>query len=226
MKKIISILIASIIIVMSFFSVNAFAASPKTDALLGKLETEDEISVTFTSGQSTIFSFLGKNPTNKIAFKDNKISYEINNGFVTIRVVANKLGVYAYIPSFPYFYVKLDSYVLAFTDVKDLIIKASNLTQGFIQFIDSYNEPVDGKEYYVEEYNDKEFVTSKFYYSGDNLEILRVENSLTKSVQYTYFDEIAFEAEDDLFNVPVLAIDVTPILQGLFVALLGSSLVA
>ena len=226
MKKSISIILTAIILITSVFSLNAFAAdTPKTDTLLNKLETEDELCVTFTSGQSTIFSIFGQNPTNKIALKDNEISYEIDNGFATIRVVATKLGVFAYIPSIPYFYVKLDSYVLAFTDVKELIIKASNLTDGFIQFIKSYNETVDGTEYYVEEYNDREFVTSKFYYIGNDLKFLKVENSVTKSVQYTYFDNISFEADDELFEVPILALDVTPILQGLFIALLGSTLV-
>ena len=222
MKKTISILIASIILIMSVFSVNAFAASPKTDALLDKLDTAEEISVTFTSGQSTVFSFLGQNPVNKIAVKDNKISYEVNNGFITIRVVANDDGVYAFLPSVPYFYVKLDSKILAIADVWELISKTANLTQGFIQYVDSYSETFEGTEYYVEEYNDKEAVTSKFYYIGDNLKMLKVENSTTKSVQYTYFDEITFEADEDLFDVPVFAIDVTPILQGLFIALLAT----
>lgn len=226
MKKLISIILTAVILLTSAFSLTAFATeSPKTDDLLNKLETEDELCINFTSGQSTIFSFLGKNPANKIALKDNKISYEVDNGFVTIRVVANDSGVYAYIPSVPYFYVKLDTKILALTSIKDLLDKSSNITQGFIQYVDSYNETVDGKEYYVEEYNDREYVTSKFYYVGDELKMLKVENSLTKSVQYTYFDGIAFEAEDELFKVPTLAIDVTPILQALFISLLGSSLV-
>ena len=222
MKKITSIFLTVIILLTSVFSLTAFATeSPKTDALLDKLETEDELCISFTSGQSTIFSFLGKNPANKIALKDNEISYEIDNGFVTIRVVANDRGVYAYIPSIPFFYVKLDSKILAITDIKALLEKTSNITQGFIQYIDSYNETVDGQEYYVEEYNDREFVTSKFYYIGDELKMLKVENSSTKSVQYTYFDGIAFEAEDELFEVPVLAINMTPILQALFLSLLA-----
>ncbi len=225
MKKIISIILA-VILITSAFSLTAFATeSPKTDALLDKLETEDELCVSFTSGQSTIFSFLGKNPSNQIAVKNNEISYEIDNGFIVIRVVANKAGVYAYIPSFPFIYVKLDSKILAITDIKDLLEKTSNLTQGFIQFVDSYNETFEETEYYVEEYNDREFVTSKFYYIGDELRMLKVENSKTKSVQYTYFDGIEFNASDELFEVPVLAIDVTPILQGLFISLLGSTFV-
>ncbi|MBR4858344.1 MAG: hypothetical protein IKU08_04080 [Clostridia bacterium] len=225
MKKFISIILTAIILITSLFSLSAFAAdTPKTETLLNKVEAADELSVTFTSGQSTIFSFLGQNPENKVSIKDNKISYEINNGIVTVRLVANDNGIYAYLPVLPFFYVKLDSKILAIADLKELISKASNLTQGFIQYIDSYNETFEGKEYYVEEYNDREFVTSKFYYDGDSLKILKVENSVTKSVQYTYFDTIAFEADDDMFDVPVLAIDVTPLLQGLFISLLGSSL--
>lgn len=225
MKKSLSIILTAVILITSVFSLSAFAAtSPKTDALLDKVEGAEQLSVTFTSGQSTIFSFLGQNPVNKVSVKDNKISYEVNNGIITVRIVANDNGIYAYLPILPFFYVKLDSKILAVADLKELISKASNLTQGFIQYIDSYNETFEGKEYYVEEYNDREVVTSKFYYDGDNLKILKVENAVTKSVQYTYFDTIAFEADDSLFDVPVLAFDVTPLLQGLFFALIGSAL--
>lgn len=225
MKKILSIILIATILITSAFSLSAFAAdTPRTDALLDKVETADELSVTFTSGQSTIFSFLGKNPVNKISVKDNKVSYEINNGIIAVRLVANNDGIYAYLPILPFFYVKLDSKILAVADLKELISKALNLTQGFIQYIDSYNETFEGKEYYVEEYNDREVVTSKFYYDGDNLKILKVENANTKSVQYTYFDNIAFEADDGLFDVPTLAFDVTPLLKGLFLTLIGTAL--
>ena len=55
MKKTISILIASTILILSVFSVNAFAAKPKTDALLDKLETATEVSVTIRSGETLLF---------------------------------------------------------------------------------------------------------------------------------------------------------------------------
>ena len=221
MKKIISIILA-VILISSAFSLTAFAAeTPKTDALLNKLETEDELCINFTSGQSTIFSFLGKNPANQIAVKNNEISYEIDNGFIVIRVVANKAGIYAYIPSFPFMYVKLDSKILAIADINDLLEKTSNLTQGFIQFVDSYNETFEGTEYYVEEYNDREFVTSKFYFDGDELVMLKVTDASTLSVQYTYFDEITFEVEDDFFNVPKGAFDLSPILTGLILSIIA-----
>ncbi len=227
MKKTLSIILAAVILAVSLFSVSAFAAdTPKTDALLGSLESKEEFSVTFTSGQSTIFSFLGKNPSNTVAVKDNEIAYQVDNGFIPVRVVANDDGVYAFTPVLPFIYVKLDIKIPEKADIISLVAKAANLTQGFIQYIDTYNETVDGVEYVVEEYNDREVVTSKFYYKGDDLKILKVENASTKSVQYTYFDEITFETDEAFFEVPALAFDVTPILQWLFVALLGSALTA
>ena len=82
---------------------------------------------------------------------------------------------------------------------------------------------VDGKEYYVEEYNDREFVTSKFYFDGDELVMLKVTDASTLSVQYTYFDEIAFEVEDDFFSVPKGAFDLSPILTGLILAIISAA---
>ncbi len=224
MKKFLSIFLTAVILITSVCCINAFAAeTPKTDALFSSLEHEDEISVTFTAGQSTIFSFLGDNPVNKIAVKDNEIAYEIDNGMIKVRAVADDDGVIAFMPALPYFYVKFDSNALDISDILTLISKAVNLTPGFIQYVKSYNETVDGKEYYVEEYNDNENVTSKFYYDGNDLKILKVENAKTKSVQYTYFDDISFEADDEFFDTPVFAIDVTPILKGIFIALLSST---
>ena len=79
---------------------------------------------------------------------------------------------------------------------------------------------VDGTKYYVEEYDDREFVTSKFYYIGDDLKMLIVTDSSTGSVQYTYFDDISFKVDDSMFEVPALAFDLSPILKTFFVSLL------
>ena len=103
-----------------------------------------------------------------------------------------------------------------------MVKKAANLTQGVLQYVKSYNETLDGTEYYVEEYNDREFVTSKFYYIGDDLKVLKVEDASTNSIQYTYFESISFTVDDSVFAVPSAAIDATPILKGLFLALIAA----
>lgn len=221
MKKTLSIIMSAIII-LSVFSFNAFAASPKTDALLDRLETATEVSVTIRSGETKLFGILPATITNTVAVKGNTICYEYNAGFLGARVVAGEDGIFAYMPNLPYFYVKMDNNPLKGADIWSLVLNAANITQGFIQYIKSYNETVDGKTYYVEEYNDREFVTSKFYYDGDELKMLIVTDSSTGSVQYTYFDNISFDVDDSVFKAPALAFDLSPVLKGFFLSLIAA----
>lgn len=224
MKKFLSILLAAVVMMTSVFCVSAFAAeAPKADALLDRLETEDEVLVTIDSGSTMLFGFLPSDIKNTVAVKGNSIAYEYTAGFLKVRIIASEDGIYAFIPTLPYFYVKLDRNPLEGADIWQLVKDAANLTQGFIQYIDSYNETVDGKEYYVEEYNDREFVTSKFYFDGDELVMLKVTDASTLSVQYTYFDEIAFEVDDDFFSIPAGAFDLSPILTGLILAIIAAA---
>lgn len=219
MKKTISILIASIILIMSVFSVNAFAASPKTDALLDSLETATEVSVTIRSGETLLFGFLPATITNTFAVKGNNICYEYSASFLKARIVATDSGVYGYSPTLPYFYVKMNNNPLKGADIWSLVLNSANITQGFIQYIKSYEETLNGKTYYVEEYNDRATVTSKFYYDGDELVMLNVTDSATNSVQNTYFEDISFKVEDEKFAVPTGAIDLSPLLLGLFASM-------
>lgn len=224
MKRFLSILLAAILMMTSVFCIGAFAAeTPKADALLDRLETEDEVLVTINSGRTMLFGFLPSEIKNTVAVKGNSIAYEYTAGFLKVRVIASEEGVFAFVPTLPFFYVKLDRNPLEGADIWQLVKDAANLTQGFIQYIKSYNETVDGKEYYVEEYNDREFVTSKFYFDGDELVMLKVEDSSTHSVQYTYFDDISFDVDDDFFKVPSGAFDLSPVLTGLILAIISAA---
>lgn len=223
MKKIISILVVSIILITSVFSLNSFAAdTPKTDALLDKLETATEVSVTLRSGETKLFGVIPATVTNTIAVKGSNICYQYNAGFINARVVANDKGIYGYMPTIPYFYVKMGTNPLEGANVWAMVLEAANLTQTFIRYIKSYEETVDGTKYYVEEYDDREFVTSKFYYVGDDLKMLIVTDSSTDSVQYTYFDDISFKVDDGMFVVPETAFDLTPFLKAFFISLIAA----
>lgn len=222
MKKILSISLVFAIIFVSLFSVNAFAenTSPKTDALLDRLETADEVTITLKAGETMLFGVIPADITNTVAVKGNKVAYQYSAGFINARVLASENGVYAYMPTLPFFFVKMDRNPLQGADIWSLVLDAANITQVFIEYQESYDEPVDGVTYYVEEYNDREFVTSKFYYKGDTLVMLRVEDASTGSVQYTYFENISFDVDDSYFDVPSAAMDLSPLLKGLFASLL------
>lgn len=222
MKKFFSISLTFAILFVSLFSINAFAedALPKTDALLDRLETATEVSVTIKSGETKLFGVIPAKITNTVAVKGNTVAYEYSVGFITARVVTADDGIYAYMPTLPFFYVKMDRNPLEGADIWALVLDAANITQGFIAYRESYEETVDGVTYYVEKYDDREFVTSKFYYEGDTLKMLKVEDSSTGSIQYTYFEDISFDVDDSFFSIPSGAADLSPILKSIFASLI------
>lgn len=223
MKKTLSIIIATVILVMSVFSVNAFAANTRTDTLINKINETKEIAVTLEAGDIPLFG-SNSNASDTIYIKDDKAAYEYNAGFINVRVVLDDGEIIAFLPIFPYIHVKLDSKALGSVDIWGLIEEVSNITMGVLNYVGTYEEELGGIKYTVEEYNDRAQVTSKFYYQNDELKILKVEDKQTHSVQNTYFKDIKFEVDDSIFELPLISLDVTPVLQGLFIALLGSAL--
>lgn len=220
MKKTLSI-IMSVILIISVFSLNAFAATTKTETLVDKINTEKEVAVTLTAGDIPLFG-ANSDATDTIYIKDDKAAYDYNAGFINIRVVLDDDEIIAFLPVFPYVHVKLDSKAIGSVDIWGIINEATNITFGVLNYVKSYEEEVDGKKYYVEEFNDRAQVTSKFYYDGDDLKILNVTDKKTNSVQNTYFEDISFEVDDSIFKLPLISFDMTPVLSALFLSLLAA----
>lgn len=225
MKKALSVILATLILTLSVFSVNVFAAdSTKTEALLDKLNETEEVAITLAAGDIPLF---GENSDSKdiVYIKDDKIAYEYKSGFINVRLVLDDDEIVAFIPAIPFIHVKFDIAEIGSIDIWELIEKATDATMGVLAYVDTYEEELDGVKYTVEEFNDRAQVTSKFYYDADgNLKILIVKDAQYGSVQNIYFDNIEFEVDDDIFDLPLFSFDVTPILQGLFVALLAGGL--
>lgn len=224
MKKTLSIIIATIILVMSVFSINAFAEeTTKTDALLNQLKESKEAAVSLQAGDIPLFG-NNSDASDTFYIKGDKAAYEYKAGFINVRVVLDGDEIIAFIPSFPFIHVKLETKALGSINIEALIEEATNLTTGVLAYVDTYEEELGGVKYTVEEFNDRAQVTSKFYYKDDALKILKVEDEKTGSVQNTYFESIEFEVDDSIFELPLISFDVTPLLQGLFISILGSSL--
>jgi hypothetical protein len=216
MKKRITAAAATALIIAILFSVCGFAAGTKTDALLDKVSNSKEMSVTLTAGNTILGS-----STDTYYIDGDAAAFDWNNGFITVRVVLRDGTAYAYFPMLPFFYAKLDNTGLVKIDVSALIKNAVGLTKGITHFEKSYEEELDGKKYYVEQFNDGAQVTLKFYYDGDTLKLLSVYDAKTKSTQNTWFENISFTVNDSITAVPV-GFDVTPFLKSLFIAFLGS----
>lgn len=222
MKKIISVSIAAILLVMSVFSVNAFAAdTTKTEALLDKLNTSKEVAVSLKAGDIPLFG-SNSNASDTVYIKGDKAAYEYNAGFLSVRVVLDGDEIIAYLPILPFIHVKLESSALGSVDIWGLIEDATKITMGVLAYVDTYEEELGGVKYTVEEFNDRAQVTSKFYYQGDDLKLLNVVDKQTNSVQNTYFESISFDVNDSVFELPAISFDLTPVLQGLFLALIAA----
>lgn len=222
MKKIISVSIAAILLVMSVFSVNAFAAdTTKTEALLDKLNTSKEVAVSLKAGDIPLFG-SNSNASDTVYIKGDKAAYEYNAGFLSVRVVLDGDEIIAYLPILPFIHVKLESSALSSVDIWGLIEDATKITMGVLAYVDTYEEELGGVKYTVEEFNDRAQVTSKFYYQGDDLKLLNVVDKQTNSVQNTYFESISFDVDDSVFELPAISFDLTPVLQGLFLALIAA----
>lgn len=222
MKKIISVSIAAVLLVMSVFSVNAFAAdTTKTEALLDKLNTSKEVAVSLKAGDIPLFG-SNSDASDTVYIKGDKAAYEYNAGFLSVRVVLDGDEIIAYVPAFPFVHVKLESSALGSVDIWGLIEDATKVTMGVLAYVDTYEEELGGVKYTVEEFNDRAQVTSKFYYQNDELKLLNVVDKQTNSVQNTYFESISFDVDDSIFELPAISFDLTPVLQGLFLALIAA----
>ena len=226
MKNLFSLVLTVSILIISVLSLNAFAAeTTKTEALLDKMNTAQEVSVTLRTGKGSEFG-SDYGVTTTVGIKGDKLAFNLNNGFVDMRAVVTEDKIIGFLPTFPIFCLEAESPFEAENGVWSVIGELSNVTMLFLYHVDDYSETVDGTEYYVEEFNDREFVTSKFYYIGDELKMLRVEDVQKNTVQYTYFDEIVFEVDDSFFNAPGFAIDITPIMKLFFSSLVETILPA
>ncbi len=220
MKKVLSVSLA-VILLLASLSFSAFAAdTTKTEALFARLESANEVSVTLRAGDVNLFGFLPASATDTVYIKGNKVAYEYSLGIISARAIYNGEDIYGLIPELPFFYVKLDGDALGTPDVWSLINGAGDITMGVLRFKKSYNETVGSTEYFVEEFDDRAQVTSKFYYLGDDLKMLDVYDAQNGSTQITYFEKISFSVSDSVFEIPASAFDLTVILKSLVASLL------
>ncbi len=219
MKKFLSATLAAVILLVSVFSVNIFALNTtKTEALINKIKETREVAITLTAGDVEAFGeFLSA--TDTIYIKGDSIAYEHSMELLTARVVLNDGDFYGFIPAVPYFYVKAAAPGISSMDIWAVINDITNISFGIMKHVRSFEEEYEGETYYVEEFNDRAQVTSKFYYDGDDLKILKVIDKKTNSMQITYFENISFTVDDSIFQLPTFALDLTPMFKAFLAAI-------
>ncbi len=216
MKKVLSILLA-LIIALSAFSMAAFAADApktKTEALLDKLYTATELQVSFTPDKK----FASDLPMSAMTVyaKGNDIAVDTKLGFLPVRAVKTGNACYAYSPLLPFAYLSIDSKVIdgiiGDKDIWEYVHKTVDSARLLLAYVKSYDEKIGDETYLVEEFNDREHVTTKFYYKDDMLKLISVYNDAGKSTQVTTINDYSFTVDAAVFKAPA-GIDLTKLLK-------------
>lgn len=216
MKKVLSILLA-LIIALSAFSMAAFAADTpktKTEALLDKLYTATELQVSFTPDKK----FASDLPMSAMTVyaKGNDIAVDTKLGFLPVRAVKTGDACYAYSPLLPFAYLSIDSKVIdgiiGNKNIWEYVHKTVDSARLLLAYVKSYDEKIGDETYLVEEFNDREHVTTKFYYKDDMLKLISVYNDADKSTQVTTINDYSFTVDAAVFKAPA-GIDLTKLLK-------------
>ena len=217
MKKTLSILIASIILIMSVFSVNALDAATESDAVPSTTKTSQLIyeminsksySVTIKNIKNT-FTEITDMPFNLKVEKTTFYFYEdveaidLNLGILNVRLICHKDSTVGYSPNMPFWYIQTDEILYRnptiFAGAIMLEMGGYNLFESTT--LTTYEETFEEKIYYVEEYLTSSGI-SKFYYSGDEL---RYVKSIKDSTEQICSVDIDFEVDEEVFEIPKFA---------------------
>lgn len=219
MKKSIALVLA-LVIMLSVFSLGAFAADTKTEALFDAVEEKKEITVTFRTGKSDTFgdSF---SPTNTVYMKGEDVAYDFDNGFFRLSTMTYEGKLLSFLPAFPYIHMTVVDLPFVQVDVWSVIEKLSNFTMEFLVYQGCYITEINGVTYYVEEFNDRGSVVNSFYYVGDDLKVLKAQDFAKKTVQYTYFDNVSMTTDTAVFHRPAVSFELTAVLTFLLTILGG-----
>lgn len=215
MKKVLSIILA-LVIALSAFSMAAFAEDApktKTEALLDKVYTATELQVSFTPDES--FSEIFPTETVTIYAKGKDLAADVKLGFLPLRAVKSGDACYIYSTMLPFAYISVGANVfdsmIGNVDVWEYVHQAVDSARLLLAFVKSGEEKIGDETYFVEEFNDREHVTTKFCYKGDELKLISVYDDADKTTQVTEINGYSFTVDSKVFKAPV-GIDLTKLL--------------
>lgn len=211
MKKTVSLILA-VVLMLSVFSLGAFAADTKTETLFDAVEETKEVSVTFRTGFGDEFG-QSYSVINTVHMKGEDIAYDFDNGFFKLRTLTDDGKLVSFLPAFPFIHMTVVELPFVNVDVWGIIEKVSNFTMDFLVFVKSYETVIDGVTYYVEEFSDRGSVINSFYYVGDDLKVLKAQDFAKKTIQYTYFDDVSLSTDKAVFERPAFSLELSAVLS-------------
>lgn len=215
MKKTISI-IMSVILIVSVFSLNAFATddveeypvlNTKTYVFFENLEQVETASLKISKTEK-IMSFIPVTFSFEGFFKNEKIAVNISLLGRRVNCILENGIIYGYYPSVPFLYFKIASPELenAFTtpynflDVVIIMLSGEVFYRG--AYSKTYEETVGGKTYTVDEFSVNDYYINRYIFDGDNLVAIESKNKYDDSVTQRFDIEISYSVDDAVFEMP------------------------
>lgn len=197
MKKFTSVFLTTIILVMSVFSVNAFAQEQTRTEKWIQNFTDYEFEARITN------SINGEKSDAKMYVKDRNfaiicdfpLSYNITT---KIKTVIKDGYFYVYSPYFPFVSLKNES-------IDDMLIISE---AGELIYIQSYEEQIGSDTYYVEEFTNEYNAITKSYFLGDDL--VKTESKAIDeygNYESSVMEIVSHEVKNSVFFVPLFSID-------------------
>lgn len=209
MKKLTSIFLTVIILIMSVFSVSASAQEQTRTEKWIESDSKNEIKIqaksvgTIQDNLETEMTIMHKNGKILICF-----SIPVSDSFSpTVKMIYEDNNFFLYFPSFPYLHIKLPVEIVG-TTIYDI---------GFISEIDfnsvkTYEEKEGDKIYYVEEFVNENGENEKYFFIEDDL--VKIETSFFDENGEKFLTTLLITPSiinDKVFEIPWYSINVFPL---------------
>lgn len=207
MKKLISVFLTAIILIMSVFCVGAFAQEQTKSEKWMQNFFEQEAKIRVTT------EVYGEETVSDMYFKDGKIASVFymplsRNIDIKIKVIINNGYFYILFPDFPLFHLKDE-----ITEDMLIIPEADELT-----YLKSYEKQDGTITYYVEEFTNEQNMICKYYFIGENL--IRIEAGGTDEYgehSSSIVEILSDKVDDSVFRVPFFSINIAPLFDDLYI---------
>ena len=198
MKKTAVVFITLLILVMSIFSVNAFAQEiEQPDVSQTRLAKWSE-KINVTKEFECIITMCNEDGTKKVSRmcrKGDNVLVETTMNDKTIRMIENPDGKFLYFPNISFLYFNFEKYV------EESFLFTYGIPENLV-YIKSYEE----SDYYVEEFYDTEAdVVCRYYFIGDELKLEK--GALNSTKEYT-----SYEVDESEVRLPSFCINATLLL--------------
>ncbi|MBR5562523.1 MAG: hypothetical protein IKW12_05155 [Clostridia bacterium] len=199
MKKFISIILTATFLIISSFSVNAFAQEQtRTEKWIQNYtDYEFEAKITNNINDEKSGAKMYVKDGNFAIICDFPLSYNITT---KIKIVIKDGYFYVYSPYFPFISLKIES-----PDDMLILSEAEKLT-----YIQSYEEQIGSDTYYVEEFTNEFNAITKSYFLGNDL--VKTESELTDeygNYESSVMEIVSHKVRNSVFFVPLFSIELS-----------------